>query len=182
MIMNYENLDEIKHEEALIQTQIERDEEELKKMTAWKIIETVMKNKSGYWEVKYVHASGHGWQNINHGNSKAQLHFDVNKFYSDFDLKDKSWDDFVKVFGEKNISRDQSKVVLENQETRYASKNKENVLNRLRSLLVELFKEEKERLQTEISQEQNESRLLDKKMNSIKKQTRRDSKNVDFDE
>jgi hypothetical protein len=97
-------------------------------------------------------------------------------------LKDKSWDDFVKVFGEKNISRDQSKVVLENQETRYASKNKENVLNRLRSLLVELFKEEKERLQTEISQEQNESRLLDKKMNSIKKQTRRDSKNVDFDE
>jgi hypothetical protein len=32
--MNYENLDEIKHEEALIQTQIERDEEELKKMTA----------------------------------------------------------------------------------------------------------------------------------------------------
>ena len=88
-------------------------------------------------------------------------------------MQDKTWDDFVKVFGEKNITHDQSRLVLENQETRYASKNKENVLNHLRQLLLELFKEEKDRIQTEISEIENEKRLMEKKYNSEKKQWRK---------
>jgi hypothetical protein len=88
-------------------------------------------------------------------------------------LQDKSWDEFVRVFGDKNITHDQSKLILENQETRYATKNKENVLNHLRQLLLELFKEEKERIQTEISEIENEKRLMEKRHNSEKKKMRK---------
>lgn len=158
--------------ENYIETQISRDEDELKKYTVNNIIETVMNKNNWYWQVKLVHASGHGGQHINHGNSKAQLHFDINKFYNNFDLSDKSWQDFVRVFWEKNISHDQSTLVLENQETRYASKNRENVLNHLRSLLLELFKEEKERIKTEISEYQKEKDMHEKQMHSEKKKLR----------
>jgi len=177
-IINSENVDN----NSIIDEKINRDEAELKKYTAWEIIETVMKEKSGFWRVEYVHASGHGWQNINHWNSKAQLHFDINKFYNDFNLTDKSWDDFVKVFGEKNISHDQSKLVLENQETRYALKNKEKVLNHLRQLLLELFKEEKERIQTEISEFKKQERLDEKWKHSEKKSRRKKWKNISIED
>lgn len=172
--MDIQNIDQnMDFNQQELDNKIQKDEQELKKYTAWQIINTVMDKNKWYWQIKYVHASGHGGQNINHGNSKAQLHFDINKFYNDFDLQDKTWDDFVKVFGEKNITHDQSKLVLENQETRYASKNKENVLNHLRQLLLELFKEEKDRIQTEILEIENEKRLMEKKYNSEKKQWRK---------
>lgn len=158
--------------ENLIEKQIYKDEEELKKYTKLKIIDTVMNKNNWYWRIKFVHASGHGWQHINHWNSKAQLHFDINKFYNDFDFPEKSWEDFIKIFWEKNITHDQSTLILENQETRYASKNKDNVLNHLRSLLLELFKDEKERVQTEISQYQKEQNMQDKKRHSEKKKMR----------
>lgn len=164
-----------------LDNKIQKDEQELRKYTAGEIINIVMNKNNGYWSVKYVHASGHGWQHINHGNSKAQLHFDINKFYNDFNLQDKSWDDFVRVFGDKNITHDQSKLILENQETRYATKNKENVLNHLRQLLLELFREEKERIQTEISEIENEKRLMEKRHNSEKKKLRRSVDISDMD-
>lgn len=169
---NQENLDTVG-----VKTELQKEEEELKQYTQQRIAEildTVMRNPNNrYWTVKRVHASGHGWQKINHGNSKAQLHFDINNFYNDFDIKDKTRDDFVKLVWEKNITHDQSTLTLENQETRYASKNKDKVLEHLKTLLLELFKEEKERIQTEISHEQKEERLEKKWRHSEKKSRRK---------
>lgn len=160
-----------------VDAKLQKDEEELKQYTQqhiFKILDTVMRNPNGrYWTVKWVHASGHGWQKINHGNSKAQLHFNINAFYEDFDIKDKTWEDFVKIVWEKNITHDQSTLTLENQETRYASKNKDKVLDHLKWILIELFKEEKERVQTEISREQKEERLEEKWKHSKKKERRK---------
>lgn len=159
--------------ELFLEEEIQKEGQELVKYNhPQQIIDKVMNKNNGYWVVKHVHASWHGWQHINHWNSKAQLHFDVNKFYNDFNIKDKTWEDFEKVFGKKNITADKSFVILENQETRYASKNEENVLNHLRQRLFELFREEKHRVETEISQEQNELRLEQKKRNSQKKKNR----------
>lgn len=168
---NQENLDAVG-----VKTGLEK-EEELKQYTQQRIAEIlniVMRNPNNrYWAVKRVHASWHGWQKINHGNSKAQLHFNINNFYNDFDIKDKTREDFVKIVWEKNITHDQSTLTLENQETRHANKNKENVVNHLREILLELFKEEKERVQTEISHEQKEERLKEKWKHSEKKWRRK---------
>jgi protein subunit release factor B len=87
--------------EDLKTIQLQKQEEELKQYTQENIkniINAVMKNTNNkYREIKYVHASGHGGQKINHGNSKAQLHFNIDNFYKDFDIKDKTRDDFVKI-------------------------------------------------------------------------------------
>ena len=169
---NQENLDAVG-----VKTGLQKEEEELKQYTQQhiaNILDVVMRNPNNrYWTVKRVHASWHGGQKINHGNSKAQLHFNINNFYSDFDIKDKTWEDFVKIVWEKNITHDQSTLTLENQETRHANKNKENVVNRLREILLELFKEEKERVQTEISHEQKEERIKEKWKHSEKKWRRK---------
>lgn len=177
---NQENLDTVG-----VKTELEKEEEELKQYTQEciaEILEIVIRNPNNrYWSVKYVHASGHGWQKINHWNSKAQLHFNINTFYSDFNIKDKTREDFVKLVWEKNITHDQSTLILENQETRHALKNKENVLNHLRTLLLELFKEEKERIQTEISREEKQERLMEKRKHSEKKWRRKKIKPQDIE-
>lgn len=164
--------EQIQVQESQIEHKIQDDLHELESYTQ-DVIAKVLNKNNWYVKIKYVHASGHGGQHINHWNSKAQLHFDVNKFYKDFDLRDKTRDDFVRVFGEKNITKDQSTVVLENQETRYASKNEEKVLNHLRQLLLELFKEEKQRIQTDISVQTRQEQALEKKRHSEKKQRRK---------
>lgn len=143
------------------------------------IIHKLDKNNEKFWEIKLVHASGHGWQNINHGNSKAQLTFDVNKFFEIFEIDDSKWDKFVEVFGPSKIHHDNSVVVLENQETRHAQKNKEKVLSHLRSLLREFLQGEKERIGVEIPdkikqdiKKAGKKRLNDKKFHSKKKKNR----------
>lgn len=148
----------VKYWDDLKTVQLEKQEEELKQYTRERIDEIlniVMKNPNNkYWEVKYVHASGHGGQKINHWNSKAQLHFNINNFYNDFNIKDKTWEDFVKVVWEKHITHDQSYLILENQETRYALKNKEKLLNYLKDFLHKFFWVEEQKIEREIENEE----------------------------
>ncbi len=150
----------------------------LKKVIHDEIMLKLDKNIEKFWEIKLVHASGHGWQNINHGNSKAQLFFDINKFFEIFEISDDKRDKFVEVFGTSKIHHDNSMVVLENQETRYANKNKEKVLHHLKSLLSEFLEEEKERIETKVSQKEKRKRLNDKRFHSKKKKNRRLDNNI----
>lgn len=130
-----------------------------------KKLDRVIKNpKKSFWWIKLVHASGHWWQNINHGNSKAQLFFDVNSFFELFELdSQQDWDKFVKVVWKKKIHHDNSVLVLENQETRHAERNKENVLKNLRSLLLDFLQEDKDRIETKVPKKEKEKRLQNKK-------------------
>ena len=101
------------------------------------------------------------------------MHFNITNFYNDFGIKDKTWEDFVKIVWEKNITHDQSTLLLENQETRDPQKNKEKVVEHLKAIILELFKEEKERIQTDISREQRQERLMEKRRHSEKKWRRK---------
>lgn len=138
-----------------------------------KILNDVMDKSKDFWKIKLVRASGHGWQHKDHGNSKAQLFFDIDKFFEIFDLEDKKWDDFVEVVWKKNIHHDNSVLILENQEDRSAKINKENVLKHLRHLLSKVLEEQKERKETKVPKSQKEKRLQNKKHHSKKKENRK---------
>lgn len=136
------------------------------------ILQEVMDKSKWFWTVKFVHASGHGGQHKDHGNSKAQLVFDVEKFFEAFDLGDDRRDKFVEVFGKKKIHHDNTSVMLENQDERSAQRNKENVLHHLRWLLVEFLEEKKDRVATKTPKYEKKKRLDDKKHHSKKKKHR----------
>jgi|GEM_PF-3771142 len=61
------------------------------------ILNEVMDKSKGFWKVKMIHASGHGGQNKDHGNSKAQLTFDINKFFEIFELDEQKWEKFIDI-------------------------------------------------------------------------------------
>ncbi len=136
------------------------------------ILKHVMDKSSWFWSVKFVHASGHWWQHKDHGNSKAQLTFDVVKFFEMFDPDNKKWDKFVEIFGKKRIHHDDTVLVMENQEERSAHRNEEKVLHILRWLLSEVLEEEKERKETKVPHHEKKRRLNDKKHHWKKKENR----------
>ena len=156
--------------------EIEKKDIEDIKLTNDEILANVMNKSNGFWVVKFVHASGHWWQHKDHGNSKAQLTFDVKKFFEEFDPENKRWDKFVEVFGKKNIHHDGSSVMLENQMERSAQRNKDNVLHKLRWLLSGVLEEEKERKDTKVPYHEKKKRTDDKKYHSKKKKHRKNPK------
>ncbi len=153
--------------------EIEKKDIEDIKLTNDEILAHVMDKSNDFWTVKFVHASGHWWQHKDHGNSKAQLTFDVAKFFEEFDPENTKWDKFVEVFGKKNIHHDGGSVVLENQTERSAQRNKDNVLHKLRWLLSDVLEEEKKRKQTKVPHHEKKKRMNNKNHNSKKKESRK---------
>jgi ribosome-associated protein len=141
-------------------------------ITNEEILNHVINKSNNFWTVKFVHASGHGGQHKDHGNSKAQLHFDIDKFFDEFDIDNSKWDKFVEVFGKKNIHHDNTFVVFEDQEERSAQRNKEKVLHHLRHLLSEFLEEDIDRKVTNVPYHEKKKRLDDKKHHSKKKEQR----------
>ncbi len=137
------------------------------------ILNEVMDKSKGFWKVKMIHASGHGGQNKDHGNSKAQLTFDINKFFEIFELDEQKWEKFIDIVWKKQVHHEQSVLILENQEQRSAKMNEENVLKHLRQIISELFEDEKERVETKVPKHEKEKRLQDKKHHSQKKEHRK---------
>ena len=136
------------------------------------ILHHVLDKSSGYWKVKFVHSSGHGGQHKDHGNSKAQLTFDVSKFFEDYDEDNVWWEKFVEVFWKKSIHHEGTVVILENQEQRSAKVNEEKVLKHLRDLLSEVLEEEIERVETKVLHIEKKKRVDDKKYHWKKKEHR----------
>ena len=137
------------------------------------ILNYVMEKSNNFWTVKFVHASGHGWQHKDHGNSKAQLTFDVAKFFEEFDPENNLWNKFVEIFGKKNIHHDGSSVVMENQTERSAQRNKEKVLHHLRWLLWQVLEQQKDRKPTKVPHHEKKKRTDDKKHNGKRKENRK---------
>lgn len=120
------------------------------KINREEILHHVLDKSNDYWKIKFIHSSGHGWQHKDHGNSKAQLTFDVAKFFEDYDEDNLMRDKFVEIFWKKNIHHEGTVVVLENQEQRSAKVNEEKVLKHLRNLLSQVLEEELERAETTV--------------------------------
>jgi ribosome-associated protein len=141
-------------------------------LTNEEILNHVMDKSNNFWAVKFVHASGHGGQHKDHGNSKAQLHFDVGKFFDEFDPEDRKWEKFVEVFGKKKIHHNNMSVVLEDQEERSALRNQEIALHHLRHKLSEFLEDDIVRKETKVPYHEKKKRIDDKKRKAKKKKNR----------
>ena len=123
----------------------------------------------------YFHFSrswGHGGQNVNKRETKAQLFFNIHdsKFLTSQQkerLIHLAWN---------QIHHDEWVLIMSCQEERFQAANKEIVTHRFRQLLNEAMIEPKQRIQTKIPRQQKEQRIETKKQQWFKKSQRQNPK------
>lgn len=119
----------------------------------------------------FTHSSGHGWQNVNKRETKAEL--SVNVFaIPDTLLTIEQKEKLIAVAGN-FYHAGKWEIFLYNQETRYQWRNKENVLNHLKQLIELVLKEEKQRIPTVLPVPVKKERSETKKIHSEKKARRK---------
>jgi ribosome-associated protein len=119
-------------------------------------------------ELNFVRSSGSGGQNVNKVSSKVQLKWNIdNSFiFSEFQ-KNK-----IKKFLKNKINKD-GFLVLESEEYREQFKNRELVVEKLKTLIRTALFEEKTRRITKPTRASKEKRIKEKKEKSEKKQNRK---------
>lgn len=120
----------------------------------------------------FAKSGGHGGQNVNKRNTKAELYFNVHDSeYLDIDQKKR----LITLAGNM-IHHEEGILIMTCQEERFQNANKEKVIHHFRQLLNEALLEPTERIATDIPKKEREARLLDKKYQSEKKQNRQQTK------
>lgn len=111
---------------------------------------------------------GHGGQNVNKRNTKAELFFNIHDSqYLTAEQKKR----LVDIAGHQ-IHHGEGILIMTCQEERLQYANKEKVIHHFKQLLTEALIEPKERISTSIPEKEREARFLDKKYQSTKKQNR----------
>jgi ribosome-associated protein len=111
---------------------------------------------------------GHGGQNVNKRNTKAELFFNIHDSqYLTWEQKQR----LVDIAGHQ-IHHGEGILIMTCQEERLQYANKEKVIHHFKQLLTEALIEPKERISTSIPEKEREARFLDKKYQSTKKQNR----------
>ncbi len=114
-------------------------------------------------------SGGHGGQNINKRNTKAELYFNIHDSqYLTPEQKqrliDLAWE---------MIHHHEGILIMTCQEERYQHANKKKVLHHFNQLLTQACREPKERISTHIPRAEREARIMDKKFTSKTKQLRK---------
>ena len=113
-------------------------------------------------------SSGNGGQNVNRVATKATLYFSIfaSELFSDLQKE---------ILSQKlgNRTNKEGEVVIVNQETRSALKNKKRAVKLLEELIVKALTPKKKRKKTKISAADNEKRLAAKKRKSEVKAMRK---------
>lgn len=113
-------------------------------------------------------SGGHGGQNINKRNTKAELYFNVHDSqYITPEQKQR----LIALSGQM-IHHQEGILIMTCQEERYQGANKEKVIHHFSQLLREALAEPKERIPTDLPESEREARILDKKFTSETKQLR----------
>ena len=113
-------------------------------------------------------SGGHGGQNINKRNTKAELYFNVHDSqYITFEQKQR----LVDIAGQM-IHHQEGILIMTCQEERYQHANKEKVIHHFTQLIREACIEPKERISTNVPMAEREARIMDKKFTSTTKQLR----------
>lgn len=119
-------------------------------------------------ELNFVRSSGSGGQNVNKVSSKVQLKWNIDNslIFSDFQ-KHKIKEHL------KNKINKEGFLILEAEEYREQSKNRQGVIQKLYLLIHEALQEQKPRKKTKPTRSSQEKRLKIKKEKSQKKQSRK---------
>lgn len=119
-------------------------------------------------ELNFVRSSGSGGQNVNKVSSKVQLKWNIDNslVFSDFQKQK------IKEHLKNKINKE-GFLVLESEEYREQSKNRQGVIRKLYLLIQEALQEQKPRKKTKPTRSSQEKRLKIKKEKSQKKQFRR---------
>ena len=116
----------------------------------------------------YARSGGPGGQNVNKVNSKAVLHWSVEKSASvSDDIKSRFMDKYA------NRINTEGELVLSSQRFRDQRSNAEDCLERLKSMLESVEHEPVERKSTKIPKVVKQKRIENKRILSKKKQQRR---------
>jgi len=117
--------------------------------------------------IDFVRSSGKGGQNVNKLSTKAKLRWNVDSSKI-FSLEEK---ELIKTFLKNRLTKD-GDIILESQEERSQSKNKERAIERLKKLIEDALTPEKERVPTKPTKGSKLRRLESKKIQSQKKTER----------
>ena len=134
-------------------------------MALSEIIHNIIQNELSFQDSK---SWGHGGQNINSRNTKVALIFDIQK--SQF-LVEEQKKRLIDLAG-KQVHHNGSTLIMVCQEERYQYMNKKKVIEHFTKLLGEALVEPEKRVAMDIPQKEREARILDKKFQSQKKQSR----------
>lgn len=134
-------------------------------MTNEQLIENILKHDVHF---HFVKSGGHGGQNVNKRNTKAELFFNIHD--SSF-LTDEQKQRLIAAAGHL-VHHHEGILIMTSQEERYQHANKKIVTHHFTQLLNQILPEPKERIATNIPKREREARMLDKKYTSQKKQNR----------
>ena len=119
-------------------------------------------------EFTFVRSSGPGGQNVNKVSSKAVMRWSL---AGSTDIPDEAKERFAALFP--SYLTDDGEVILTGQRFRDAPKNREDCLEKLRSMLTSALKKPKKRIPTKPTRGSIERRLAGKSRLSEKKSRRR---------
>src|SRR5574344_458418 len=134
-------------------------------MTNEQIIEDILAREVHF---HFSKSGGHGGQNVNKRNTKAELFFNIrDSQYLTSEQKQRVID-----LAGHQIHHEEGILIVTCQEERLQIANKEKVIHHFRQLLAEAMIIPEERIPTNIPEKEREARIVDKKFTSQKKQSR----------
>lgn len=113
-------------------------------------------------------SGGHGGQNVNKRNTKAELYFNIHD--SQY-LTPEQRKRLVDLAGNR-VHHEEWILIMTCQEERLQNANKEKVIHHFTELIRQCLIEPKQRISTKLPQSEREARLLDKKFTSKNKSLR----------
>ncbi|PJA48404.1 MAG: aminoacyl-tRNA hydrolase [candidate division SR1 bacterium CG_4_9_14_3_um_filter_40_9] len=130
------------------------------------IIDKILKEEVHF---HFAKSGGHGGQNVDKRNTKAELYFNVH----DSNFLTPEQKQRLIVFAGDHMHHEAGILILTDQEERLQVANKEKVIHYFRQLLGQAIPEPKKRIVTKIPRYMKEERKEEKQIQSRKKQNRR---------
>jgi len=132
------------------------------------VIEEILKEDVHF---HFSKSGGHGGQNVNKRNTKAELYFNIQ---DTIHLTDDQRQRLIKLAGHQ-VHHHEGILIMTCQEERYQHANKAKVIHHFKQLLERAFIKPQKRIATKLPKYKKEKRSEDKKRHSLKKSNRKNS-------
>lgn len=105
-----------------------------------KVIDAIIKDDLHF---HFVRSSGHGWQNVNKRNTKAELYFSI---HNTIHLTDEQKQRLIELAGHQ-VHHHEWILIMTCQEERYQHANKKKVIHHFRQLISDAMETHKKRIE-----------------------------------